>query len=57
MALNDYILIYHGTIFFFVCVCVHMFLYPSGDLNLNAHRLTAPRVTVGTQAYKSVSNK
>jgi len=30
-----------------VCVCVYMFFYPVGDLNLNAHRLMGTCATVG----------
>jgi len=42
-------------------VCLNLFLYVSGDLNLNAHQLMGTRVTggpkyeltMGTKAYKS----
>ncbi len=30
-----------------VCVCVYLFFYPGGDLNLNTYRLMGISATVG----------
>ncbi len=38
-------------------MCVYLFLYHGGDLNLNTHRLMGTRVTVGTKLRSPRVNK
>jgi len=38
------------------CVCVYMFFYPVGDLNLNAHRLMGTCATVGPKLRFTLIN-